>query len=90
MPDELCNLKVGWTQRVPDQVEFGLRLIYDRVELELMASFCSISLARSGSSISPRLLEQSAKLLLFAEITSSSLGLVRWLSKPLEPLVMQT
>ena len=53
----------------------------------LKTSFSSISLARSGSSMSPRLaVRLSAATLLLVGDASGSLGLARWLSIPPEPM----
>ena len=60
------------------------------MELELFSSFVSISLARSGSNITP-LSRDLASLLESFDVEIFSVGdLVRWLSKPPEPLAMQT
>ena len=60
------------------------------MELELSSSFASISLARSGSNVTPRL-QDLAILLESSGVEIFGVGeLVRWLSKPPEPLATQT
>ena len=60
------------------------------MELELSLSFASISLARLGSNMMLRS-SDLASLLESSDVMIFSAGkLVRWLSKPPEPLAMQT
>ena len=60
------------------------------MELDLSSSFTSISLAWSGSNMTPRSLDL-ASLLESSDVEIFSVGkLVRWLSKPPDPLAMQT
>jgi hypothetical protein len=61
-----------------------------RVEVALKTDIFSICWARSGSSISSRLLMKSSRsLLVVDEEASSSLELARWLLKPPKPLATQ-
>jgi len=74
-----------------DRVESDLRFRGERVELVSKKSFSLISLVMLGSSIWPRLpTGLLTTLLRLAEDASGLLGLARWLSKPPEPLAMQT
>ena len=60
------------------------------MELELSSSFDLISLARSRGNVTPRS-RDLANLLESSDIEIFGVGeLVRWLSKPPEPLAMQT
>ena len=60
------------------------------MELELSSSFDSISLARSGGNITPRS-RDLANLLESSDVEFFGVGeLVRWLSKPPDPLATQT
>ena len=85
------NPNVGWVSRILDRVDSDRRVLGERVEFVSKMSFSSISLVRSGSSISTVILAWSlVMLLLFDGVASGSLGLLRWLSKPPELLAMQT